>query len=69
MNAILHYAAFLSPVLVVAGLNLWLALRGEEGTLLFPSRRPFPAIALPEAEGFAPVKPDAANDDEMLKAA
>ena len=50
MNAFLEYAplaALLSPVFVLAALNAWLALKGEEGTLLMPSRGPFPAVTLP----------------------
>jgi len=69
MNAILQYAAFLSPVLVLVALNAWLRLQGEEGTLLMPSRRPFPSFPLAAAAGSAPVRPDAANDGEMLEAA
>ena len=57
MNALLEYAplaALLSPVFVLVGLNAWLALKGEEGTLLMPSRRPFPAITLPSMASPAP---------------
>ena len=32
------------PVLTVAGYNLVLAFLGEDGTLLLPSLRPYPAL-------------------------
>ena len=44
----LHELALLAvvaiPVLTVAGYNLVLAFLGEEGTLLLPSLRPYPAM-------------------------
>jgi hypothetical protein len=41
------YAAFLAPAIVLAAMNLWLMLTGEEGTLFFPTWRPYPAVHLP----------------------
>ena len=63
MNTIVEYApliALLSPVLVLAGLNVWLKVKGEEGTLLFPSRRPYPTVALPQL-----ARPVAAEEAEV----
>lgn len=38
------------PIGVVAVLNVALALSGESGTLLWPSLRRLPSVALPEAQ-------------------
>ena len=38
------------PVVVIAGINLVLALTGESGTLLLPSLRGYPAIEIPRVE-------------------
>ena len=50
MNAIAEFvplAALLTPAIVLAGMNAWLALTGEEGTLLLPTHRPYPVVELP----------------------
>lgn len=38
-------AAFLSPVFVLAAMNLMLRLIGEEDSLLLPRIRPFPSLS------------------------
>ena len=63
MNTIVEYApliALMSPVLVLAGLNAWLKVKGEEGTLLFPSRSPYPPVTLPHLS-----RPAAAEEAEI----
>jgi hypothetical protein len=42
------------PVVVVAALNVWLALRGERDTLLLPVPRAYPTVASAEDVGAAP---------------
>jgi hypothetical protein len=78
MNAfetLLPLAAFASPVLALAALNLYLALDGERGTLLLPSfgsRRP--AFG-PRAESVLPASftrgpsRSPANDPDFRRAA
>jgi hypothetical protein len=47
--------AVATPVLVIAGLQAYLFLAGESGTLLLPSLKPFPSVAIePEPEAAAP---------------
>ena len=70
MNALLEYAplaALLSPVFVIAGLNAWLALKGEEGTLLMPSRRPLPALTLPPMVRKAPAMEPELEDQVVVE--
>lgn len=77
MNALvenyLPFVAFAMPVLVLAGMNLLLALGGERGTLLLPSARPWSPVrraanALPaERDGASPAVP--ANDPAFHRAA
>ena len=65
--------AIAAPVLTLAGLNLFLALGGERGTLLLPSAGPFERIAraanaVPPAT--APAAPErCANDPDFRRAA
>lgn len=58
MNPLIEYlalAAFLSPVAVLLAMNLWLVALGEEGSLLFPSLRPYPVVLPPKrAEATSP---------------
>ena len=72
MNTIVEYAALaavLSPVAVLAAINFWLWLTGEEGTLLVPFHRPFPSIPMEAAET-TPVRPAIpANEPELRRAA
>jgi hypothetical protein len=42
-------AAALAPAIVLATINAWLFLTGEEGTLLLPTSRRYPEIRLPAA--------------------
>jgi hypothetical protein len=72
MNTIVEFAALaavLSPVAALAGLNFWLWLTGEEGTLLVPWHRPYPSmpVAIVEAKPVRPMTP--ANDAEIRRAA
>ena len=73
MNTIAEYAALvavLSPVAAIAGLNFWLWLTGEEGTLLVPSHRPYPSIPLDVVVEAKPVQPAIpANESELRRAA
>ena len=65
--------AIAAPVLTLAGMNLFLALGGERGTLLLPSAGPFEvtaraANAVPAPA--PPVTPEApANDPDFRRAA
>ena len=56
------------PVLVIAGINIYLMLLGERGTLLMPQLGRFPSIPL-DAEPVAGVEVEepgvAAAEDEM----
>ena len=48
MNAIAEYAPLLAaaaPILMIAVLNVCLALQGERETLLLPALRPYPTAA------------------------
>ncbi len=50
MNAIQDFAllfAIAVPVLLIVGINLFLALGGERGTLLLPSALVFPSLDIP----------------------
>ena len=63
-------AAVLSPVAVLAALNSWLWLTGEEGTLLVPSTRPYPSMPVEAVVEVEPVRPATpANDPEIRRAA
>jgi len=67
----LPYVAALSSVLVVAALNVYLRLSGEEGTLLFPSGRAYPEVEV-NAARFSPPSPiveQPAPVEEFRKAA
>ena len=61
------------PVLTLAGLNLFLALGGERGTLLLPSTGPFERIARAANAVPASTAPAAparsANDPDFRRAA
>jgi hypothetical protein len=62
MKAIVEYAllltATLSPVLVIVAINVWLAINGEEGTLLLPRVKPYPKVDLEAADDLGPVRSD-----------
>ena len=68
MNTFFEYlplAALLSPVLVVAAMNVALRFTGEEGTLLFPGHGAYPAVAMPEVAHFFPSREPAMEEQEM----
>lgn len=78
MNEIAEYVPLLAaaaPVLVIAVMNVCLALQGERDTLLFPSLRAFPTVELAEladAPGTEIVRTaivDSANDALVQEAA
>jgi len=77
MNVVNEFALLFAvaiPVVTVFGLNVYLAMKGEEGTLLLPSLASFPSIPIDrrvaEVPAFAEVKKVvAANDEEVLEAA
>jgi len=49
MNFIQEYSlliAVATPVLVIVAIQVWLFMKGERGTLLLPSLRPFPSVAI-----------------------
>jgi len=50
----LPLVALLSPVLIVAAMNVALRMAGEEGTLLFPTPGAYPNVLLPDVARFAP---------------
>jgi hypothetical protein len=57
MNTFFEYlplVALLSPVMVVAAMNVALRFAGEEGTLLLPGRGAYPMVAMPDAARFTP---------------
>jgi hypothetical protein len=76
VNLISEYALLFVvalPVALILAMNLVLFLEGESGTLLFPSRAPFPAIPMDEIDvtpalTSSAVALEAAND-EMRTAA
>ena len=52
MNFIQEYAlliAVATPVSVIVGIQVWLFMTGERGTLLLPSLRRFPSVDIAEA--------------------
>ena len=76
MDVINEYALLFvvaMPVALILAMNLVLFLEGESGTLLFPSRAPFPAIAMDEIDVTpaltAPAAAVEAANDEMRTAA
>ncbi len=78
MNAIAEFAPLLAaaaPVLMIAVINVCLALQGERDTLLLPALRPYPTgttEALADLPGTKPVHANCfepANDDTVLQAA
>ena len=73
MNTIVEYAALaavLSPVALLAAINFWLWLTGEEGTLLVPSNRPYPSMPVEAVVEATPVRPAIpANEPELRRAA
>ncbi|HEY2628328.1 MAG TPA: hypothetical protein VGI57_04340 [Usitatibacter sp.] len=77
MEFIHEYAllvAVATPVLVIVGLQVYLFVAGERGTLLLPSLKPFPAIAIeaPRAEAASVIEArtvfEASERDERLAA-
>lgn len=58
---IVPLAAALAPAIVLATINVWLFLTGEEGTLLLPTRRPYPEVRLPAVD----VAPPAATEAQL----
>jgi len=68
MNTFFEYlplAALLSPVLVVAAMNVALRFTGEEGTLLFPGHGAYPGAAMPEIAHFFPTRETVMEEQEM----
>lgn len=63
------------PVLAIAGLNLFLLLGGERGTLLVPSAPQFGPVLRPRADGGVPASRPArpphepANEPDFRRAA
>jgi len=52
MKFIQEYAlliAVATPVLVIVGIQVWLFMTGERGTLLLPSLRRFPSVDIAQA--------------------
>jgi len=47
--------AVATPVLVVVGMQVFLFIAGERGTLLLPSLKPFESIALAEEDTAEPI--------------
>jgi hypothetical protein len=72
MKAIVEYAllltATLSPVLVIVGINVWLAINGEEDTLLLPRVKPYPRVDLEAAGDLGPVHSDEPEVDQDMPA-
>ncbi len=65
-------AALASPMLVIAAVNAALYLAGERGTLLFPDRSAFPALALeslPIVQGYLATEPEPEFEEELRLAA
>ena len=78
MNVVSEIAPLLAaaaPVLMIAVINVCLALQGERDTLLFPSLRPFPMATAGELEDLPSTEPEPmasfepANDEMARKAA
>jgi hypothetical protein len=40
--------AVATPVMVIVGIQIWLFVTGERGTLLLPSLRPYPSVDISE---------------------
>lgn len=71
MNAI-QTVAMLSPVIVIAAINISLYLAGERGTLLLPDRAGYPAVALESlavVQGYLATEPEPEFVEEMRLAA
>jgi len=62
----LPLVALLSPVLVLAAVNIWLRLSGEEGTLLFPSAGAYPEVEV-NAARFAPDRTPEPECEELVE--
>ena len=81
MNFVNEYALLFAvaiPVVAVIGINMFLAMKGEKGTLLLPALRPFPSIAIEKTVEVAPAAAATtvtatakapANEERMLEAA
>jgi hypothetical protein len=75
MNFIQEYSlliAVATPVLVIVAIQVWLFMKGERGTLLLPSLRPFPSVDISNvAIAREPVAVAAENGrgEEMIVAA
>ena len=76
MNFFQEYSlliAFAVPCLAILGINVFLMLSGEEGTLLLPTLRPFPTVPAIAAEtpstGIVMIDAVAANDEFEREAA
>ena len=67
--------AVATPVVVMVGLNVYLAMREETGALLLPSLRAFPSIEIEKSVEAAPAPVATstatapANEERMLEAA
>lgn len=70
MNLV-HEAAMLAPLAVIAAINLALYLGGERGTLLLPVPMDFPPVPLAPAAAAAPAQCAAGPrfEDELRLAA
>ncbi len=76
MNVITEYAPLLAaaaPVLMIAVINICLALQGERDTLLFPALRPYSTATtpaeLPSKETVRAARVEPANDEIAREAA
>ena len=78
MNVFTEFAPLLAaaaPVLMIAVINVCLALQGERDTLLFPSVRSFPTATAGAVAGLPTTEPvpiasfEPANDEMARKAA
>jgi len=67
MNTFFEYlplAALLSPVMVVAAMNVALRISGEAGTLLFPGAGDYPTANLGHVAHFFPDREPALEEQE-----
>ena len=68
MNTYFEYlplVALLSPVLVVAAMNVALRIAGEEGTLLLPGTGRYPDATLPDFARFFPDREAPMEEQDM----
>ena len=77
MSFLTEYALLIAvalPAVAIVGLNLWLALNGERGTLMLPSSGNYeipalPALVMGAAAKARAIRTVAANDEFVREAA